>query len=287
MDINELRGQTYATVRRAFNSAGEICYEYGDMGSVNNTGILTRIIQDVGRLSESWSSDALINLERLRQLSHATFVLDRPFDEIVTFGIHRDGVDHMGYLMNRLLETMDRTWGYIYPERMFRRILAVRIRAHRDEEFSCTRVDFSLRDIMNTLHGVEDADLMPDRASAVPLPFPGGTNPEPASVKDNIDLADIRRIMKNGYVRFEAVPVPASVIDAEGTCRCVACTAIYGRYPDNVPRKPRMDEDCVCRVYRFGNGQAAVCWLNRLYMGYEEAIKLVDEAKMETTEDES
>ena len=281
MNINDLRGQTYATVRRAFNSAAEICYEYGYMGSVNNTGILTRIIQDVGRLSENWSSDALLNLERLRQLSHATFVLDRPFDEIIAFGIRRDGVDHMGYLMNRLLETMDRTWGYIYPERKYRRILAVRVRARKDKALSCTRVDFSLRNIMNTLHGVEDADLMPDRMSAVQLPFPDGTSPEPASTKDNIDPADIRRIIENGYTRFEAVPVPASVIDAEGTCQCVACIGIYGKYPDSVPRKPKMDEDCVCRVYRFGNGQAAVCWLNRLYMGYEEAIRLVDEAKME------
>lgn len=281
MNINDLRGQTYATVRRAFNSAAEICYEYGDMGSVNNTGILIHIIQDVGRFSENWSSDALLDLERLRQLSHATFTLDSPFDEIITFGIRRDGVDHMGYLMNRLLETMDRTWGYIYPERKYRRILAVRIRAHRDKALSCTRVDFSLRNITNALHGVEDADLMPDRMSAVQLPFPDGISPEPVSAKANIDMADIRRIMKEGYVRFEAVPVPASVIDAEGTCRCVACTGIYGRYPDSVPRKPKMDEDCVCRVYRFGNGQAAVCWLNRLYMGYEEAIRLVDEAKME------
>lgn len=281
MNINDLRGQTYATVRRAFNSAAEICYEYGDMGSVNNTGILIHIIQDVGRFSENWSSDALLDLERLRQLSHATFTLDSPFDEIITFGIRRDGVDHMGYLMNRLLETMDRTWGYIYPERKYRRILAVRIRAHRDKALSCTRVDFSLRNITNALHGVEDADLMPDRMSAVQLPFPDGMSPEPVSAKANIDMADIRRIMKEGYVRFEAVPVPASVIDAEGTCRCVACTGIYGRYPDSVPRKPKMDEDCVCRVYRFGNGQAAVCWLNRLYMGYEEAIRLVDEAKME------
>lgn len=273
MDLKEHAGYTYATIRTAFNRSSELVYEYGDMGDINISSILTKAIQDVGRFSENWSSDVVYAMDMLRDLSQEKKKPEEEYDEVFVFGIRKDGVDCRTALMHRLLESRDPGPfnGFVHADRAYRRVLAVRVRLHADG-----RADFSLRDISNGFSRIDPVDMEEGRLKDVP--FADGRNPQPSGDGFAIDPVDIERIRKNGYVRFEAAELEGSDLVKDGCSEDVGCTGIYGSYPDGISIG-KSEDNCVCRIYRV-SGSCAVCWTNRWYECYPEAKELVRQHSM-------
>lgn len=282
-DIDRLRGQTYATIRAAFNSSNEILEEYGDAGSCNITGILTRIIQDVGRFSERWSSDALYGMDHLRDLAGEHYSLrDQPeFDEIFTFGIRQDGVDHGSYVLCNLAKSRDRFTGYVFPKRDYRRVLAVRCRARFVPGLNATRAWFSFRDITNGFHAIETADLKdPKSDDIIELPLESWTSPEPQESRQT-DKEDVRKAMEDGFKSFSLRPADGKLYEElakQGCSGDFTCFEVLGYYNmDKVPadKNPGIP---VCRVFVMNDKTRIAAWLQPEYAWYDEAKQYVESA---------
>lgn len=176
-----LIGNTYATIRHAFNSAKDIMVENGDMASINITSILTRIIQDTGRFAERWASDVLYTLDHIRLLCDNEYILEEEIDEIFPIAIRRDGVDSENFLMSRLKDTQRGPIdSYVYPQQIYRRILGVRVQVsyeYMGQRWHTPRITCTLRDMTDAFHQINPADIGEDRQLIQP-PFVGG-NPEP------------------------------------------------------------------------------------------------------------
>lgn len=278
-DIDGLRGMTPATIRAAFNHAEEISEEYGDMGSVNATGIMTKIMHAVGRYNDRWATDALYGLDKIRALSDRKFVLDDRygnFDEIICFGVREDGVDHNAYIMCHLLESRHMPQGYVFPKHRYRSVLAVRMRAYPDG--SRIRVDFSLREIINQFHGIDPADLDGTGFRLKDLPMPDLANPVPTEERDRTDDTEIKKARRGGYVSFGSAPVHPDVLESEGSGTGVRCIEITGFYPPIVPPPSKPHDNAVCRVYALGD-HVAVCWINRWYEYHDDVKQEIRKAK--------
>lgn len=280
-DIDTLRGGTYATIRAAFNTSKEILEEYGDMGSANITGIMTRIMQDVGRFSERWSSDALYGLDNLRDIAGKASRLDGPFDEIFAFGIRKDGVDGNAFLVQRIADTRDCMAGYVFPERVYRRVLAVRARVSRENGRGAAQARFSLRDLTHSFHGIDRADLEDpdDRMSKIRnIPFANLESPEPAEPRHRTDAEDVEKLKAQGYKSFNSREIPMTELAAEGCEGDIKCVEVGGLYDPRVPA-PKDPSGCaVCRVYLAG-GNIIVAWLDHWYRSYDGAKAEIEKAK--------
>ena len=170
---------TPATIRYAFDKHENIiCIEHGDLGSINISDILTRIIQDTGRFVERWASDCLITIDHINSLAKTTYKLEQEIDEIYCLGLRRDGVDHNSYIMNTLMKNQR---GYLdcftSAEPYYRRVLAVRVHVWLDEEFHSVRVECTLKDLTSSFSRINKADL-DENGKLIPSPYKNG-NPVP------------------------------------------------------------------------------------------------------------
>ena len=180
----ELMDHTYATIRSAFNNTKTLMEEHGELGNINITSILTHIIQTVGRYADSYASDALYSIDDIRTLCEHEYPAYRDIDEIFVFGIRRHGVDGNNFLMTRLVSTIHGPInGYVYPETMYRSILAVRVHiwCERAEDSRQTSryVDATceLKDLTDSFRTINSADIAGDGTLIHP-PYLCG-NPEP------------------------------------------------------------------------------------------------------------
>lgn len=274
-DIDALRGGTYATIRAAFNCAKEILYEYGDMGSCNITSILTRLIRDTGRFNERFASDMLYALDKIRSIAEKPFALDAPFDEIFSFGIRQDGVDGGDYIMQNLLGSRSMPIPYVHPERYYRRIMAVRCRADIDPDLHRVRVDFSLRDISHSIHGLEEVDLLDGgwKLRHIPESYPA-TEPSPIpQEKYRVDQEEIRKAKEESFRHFELHSPDMSELMNDGCEGEFQCREILGYHKGIVPA----DQDKgapICRIYKTG-GTVIVSWINEWYKHYDDVKALI------------
>lgn len=281
-NLEDMRGRTYATVRAAFNSSKELYYENGRPGSCNISSILTKIVQDVGRFSESYSSDALYGVQHLRDLAEQSYHVEpgRDFDEIFLFGIRQSGVDHNDYVMRTLARNGDPLFKYVYPERSYRRILAVRARARYDEACRSDEVDFSLRDITHGFHRLDPADLTKEQTcDIIILPNFDRTNPEPEE-RYRVDLADIARIKSKGFDRFEirkADPAKLAEDDLYGSDHNFSCAEVLGFWPDTIPEDQNKGV-LICRCFKLVSADLVV-WNDPLYRHFSQVMELVDRWK--------
>lgn len=279
-DIDALRGTTPATIRAAFNKSKEILEEHGDMGNANATGIMTRIMQETGRFNERWASDALYGLDKIRALAEQKFVLTDDFDEIITFGIRQDGVDHNSSVMSNLLQTRSMPAGYVFPMQKYRKVLAVRLRAWADSALGGVRVGFSLRNISHALYCLDPIDMVSGNLfKLVELPDGTGKSPEPSEERDRADQEEIRKLKMGGYKTFGAREIPADALEKDGCSGSVLCVEIDGFWDPAVPA-PKNPGDCaVCRVYLCGGKDFIVCWTDGWYEWYADAKAQVERAK--------
>lgn len=281
-DIDALRGCTYATIRAAFNNSDEIMEEYGDMGSANITGIMTKVMQDVGRFSERWSSDALYNLDHLRDIAGRAARIEEPFDEIFAFGIRADGVDGNTFLVQRIADTRDYMTGYVFPLRTYRRILAVRATACREKGLSSVRARFSLRDLTHAFHSIDTADLQDpgDKMSKLrDVPFEGGKSPEPYDEKARVDKVYIQKLKEEGYKSFGSREIGELELAKDGCFGNIRCIEVDGFWDPAVPA-PRHPSDCaVCRVYLASGKDIIIAWLTDWYQACDGVLREIEKAK--------
>lgn len=281
-NLEDMRGRTYATIRAAFNCSKELDYENGRPGNCNISSILTKIVQDVGRFSESYSSDALYGMRHLQDLAGQSYHVEpgRNFDEIFLFGIRQSGVDHGDYVMQTLAKNGDAWSGYVYPERNYRRILAVRARARYDEAYHADEVDFSLRDITHGFHRLDPADLTKEQTcDIIILPNFDRINPEPEE-RYRVDPADIARIKSKGFDRFEihkADPAKLAESDLYGSDHGFACAEVLGFWPDTIPEDQNKGV-LICRCIKLDAADLVV-WSDPLYRHFGQIMELVDRWK--------
>lgn len=281
-NLENLRGCTPATIRSAFNRSAEIMSEKGDLGNTNVTGILTRIIRETSRFNERYASDVLYGLDKIRFMAEQNAMLDDghgPFDEILTFAIREDGVDHNAYVMATLLRTRHMPTEYVFAKHEYRKILAVRMRAWADGDCRRARADFSLRDITNAFHKLDPADLSADGWSVRNMPFEGRVNPEPTEPRDRIDQAGIEQLRGEGYKTFRPRGIPGDVLRAEGCEGDVAAIEIDGVWAAPVPEPEKSEKNAVCRVYRAGKGVYAVAWIQPYYAYFDSVLEEIEKAK--------
>lgn len=145
---------------RCFEHGKTLSQAEGRLGDINLSGIATRIIQDTGRFAESYASDMLVSWNQVVALTEPHEVI--PDEEsIIIFAIRRNGVDHTAYLMHRLQDTIEGFYDYVYPGRIYRRILAVKVitpfgqKLGWDQKPQCTVI---LRDITDHMLPMPQAD---------------------------------------------------------------------------------------------------------------------------------
>lgn len=277
-DIDSLRGGTYATIRAAFNTSTEIMEEYGDAGHSNVSSIMTKIMQDVGRFSERHSSDAFFGLEKLYALAHEEYRVDpeNPFDEIFCFGIRQDGVDHSDWVMDNLAKCRDHFTGYVFPERHYRRVLAVRCRAAFDKDLRCTRARFSLRDITHAFHAIEPADLKENGIDVINLPYEDRHEPEITTEYRKLDKTDIEKAKQESLKKFtweEASEKEYADLRKNGCAGEFKCYIVAGTHDDPVLLPDEKPEE-VCRVF-VSDGASVATWTKPGYEYYNGARDLV------------
>lgn len=176
-----LLNQTHATIRAAFEQKPCDITETGIMGNINITSILTKIIQDTGRFVETYASDVLYGISSIRTLCEKTYALEDEIDEIFVFGLRRMGVDHGNFVMSRLYNDVTSFSSYLYPDRYYRRILAVRVHVFdKDPEgnqISTPQIECGLRNITDALYKLNPADI-DQNGNIQYAPFENG-NPKP------------------------------------------------------------------------------------------------------------
>ena len=122
------RYPTPATVREAFSLADKtLVKEKSKRNDINMSSIATILIQNVGRFTERFASDFIIDWDSVRDLIKDAAPGD---NSIVVFGIRRNGVDHTTFLMNKLQEQAHMP--YLNVEAEYRKIFAVRVTMDED-----------------------------------------------------------------------------------------------------------------------------------------------------------
>ena len=131
--------------------------ETGTLGNINLSHIGTQLIKDCGRFAERHASDLFINWDTIRdfttnplpELRSKFNELEDNYSIIFCFGIRAAGVDGNDFLMSRLKNT-ESSSGYLHPEKIYRRILAVKITIYKKEP-ECQNQDIkvTLKNITN------------------------------------------------------------------------------------------------------------------------------------------
>lgn len=172
-----LKNTTYETIRKAYEKASDprniLCVETGRPGSINVSDILTKLIQVAGRFAESYASDLVYSIDHIRELADNTWPYDtaQPMDEIMAVGIRASGVDGNSFIMSRLLSTRQcGPWDYVYPEHIYRKILAVGIKVVPSQEgdYLCMDLSFELRDITHQIINIDPDDLVDGAIKTLP-----------------------------------------------------------------------------------------------------------------------
>lgn len=169
--------QTHATIRDAFQNGAVIEKSHGDLGNINLSSIITAIIHDTGRFVESYASDALYYIRRIQTLCCNTYPLEKEIDEIIVFGMRRNGVHDGEGVMSALNETVNRFCPWFHVERTYRRVLACHVHVYPNKYTHTPVIDCELRNITDSLHKNNPADL-DENEKLLHAPFPDG-NPIP------------------------------------------------------------------------------------------------------------
>lgn len=147
------RYPTPATVRRAFAwEDTTILTDTGHKSSINISSIASRLIQEVGRYTESYASDFLFNWAEVERIIKEAEPGD---NSIVTFGIRKQGVDHTTFLMSHLSESCHKDPNtFLHPEQYYRKVYALRITCN-DEGY----IRAELKNITCSLHHLSKEDI--------------------------------------------------------------------------------------------------------------------------------
>lgn len=96
---------------------------YSGKYDINDSSILTRLIQEAGRYCERFASDLFIDWKAVERKIDSADALDLVF----LFGFRRDGVDGNSFILSRY-----NGGGYAYPEKEYRSMWRLDITADGD-----------------------------------------------------------------------------------------------------------------------------------------------------------
>lgn len=94
--------------------------------SFNASEIQTALIQITGRFCERYASDLLCTLTDLNAFLTLDYI-NKPNRWIIGVGIRESGVDGNEFIMSRLKDTRSGLTGFVHPEQVYRKVLAIDI----------------------------------------------------------------------------------------------------------------------------------------------------------------
>lgn len=127
--------------------------------AMNISTIQTKLIQAAGRWCENYASDMLYDIAQIQpfaELEIGSIPEDTPNDWIIGFGLHANGCNHNQSIIDHLKSTQSGT-PYVYPERIYRKLLAVYIEDAKDTD-NLVRRTIALLDMTHQVIKLDPAD---------------------------------------------------------------------------------------------------------------------------------
>lgn len=148
-------------LRKCFDTAdnGPEIKATGQVGNINISSIITKLIQETGRFTENYASDLLYDIDHVIAMTEKHKVMPGE-NVIIGFGIRENGVDGNSFLMNRLKDSLG-YYGYPDYARNYRKIYAVRIRNRYKQPNMLDGIpdcEVILRDITHSLNKMDERD---------------------------------------------------------------------------------------------------------------------------------
>lgn len=147
--MNQINPDCDMIIRKAFEKTVDnneivetgIKKPYSDKYAINLSNILTKLIQDTGRLCDRFASDLIIDWDIIRDA-----INDDSKNHVFAIGIRANGVDGNGYIVSHMFND----WSPHY----YRRIYGVAV-THGYNEFGSTVVTVTLRNIQSEVDMLE------------------------------------------------------------------------------------------------------------------------------------
>ena len=145
-----------------YRLADDYRYDYlSNQLTMNCDGIQSKLIEYVGRWTESYGSDLIITLKNLDAFLGDDGTVDDAYGRwIIGVGIRQLGVDNNTFIISRLRETASPA-GYIHPTEKYRKVLAIDIedelKQDADGDYYRDR-NIVLYDITNCLNRLAEED---------------------------------------------------------------------------------------------------------------------------------
>lgn len=115
----------------------------------NLTDIQTVLIQLTGRFCEHYASDLICVLSELQAFIEP-HTIEHDDRHLIAVGIRECGVDGNDYVISRLADTKHGLYQYVYPEKVYRKLLVIDIEERLDNldaDFSGGKMTVRLIDI--------------------------------------------------------------------------------------------------------------------------------------------
>lgn len=128
---------------------------------MNITDVTSRLIRETGRYCDRYASDLVISLMDVYAFESANTAPcpqeGESLDYLVPIGLRSDGCDGIGFLMPRLRDTRRFPHDYVYPEKVYRKLLGVYV---LDEYAMPGRIDrtVALLDITHDVYQLHETD---------------------------------------------------------------------------------------------------------------------------------
>lgn len=118
-------------------------YSATDPVEMNLSGIQTKLIQLTGRFCEAYGSDLICTFADLQPFIRIS-AITQSNRWVIPVGIRASGVDHEGFILSRLRDTITNPMtGYVHVEYAYRKLLVLDIQDEvkntPDDSLHCTR----------------------------------------------------------------------------------------------------------------------------------------------------
>jgi hypothetical protein len=136
---------------------------------MNISSVVNRIIQNVGRFTENYAGDVLIELSHIYAMTKPHKIEPGGESVVIGIGIRENGVDHNQYIMKRLAETANESSVLTYPvvQKYYRKVLAVEITNQKTKSFNDVYCTVKLFDITKNLGQMTKEDMEWDECKQV------------------------------------------------------------------------------------------------------------------------
>ena len=169
---NKFTDVTRPTIRRAFDrqetvlvkESGWLSRQNSD-SALNLTDVYSRIIRDSGRISETYNSDILYDIEAIKDAVHELRQVTENTTKIICIGLRKYGADSTESIMQVLLNGMDYMSGFVFADRTYAHVLAIEIEAMvkgphpEDEAINGVKMTVTMKDIINDLYKMDPEDV--------------------------------------------------------------------------------------------------------------------------------